>query len=236
MASNITIYFAFTAGLISFLAPCVLPIIPGLLLYLAGGSSDSDNSPKRKDVFINSIFFVLGFSFAFSLVGVLLNSLLSHIAYDVQIWLARIGGLVIIFFGFYLTGLIKLRFLEREHKFRIKIKFKSRYLTSFLFGLAFAVGWSPCVGAILGAIFGLAATQPGSAFGLLLAYSIGLGLPFLLVGMFALPAKRLITKYAYLTKYINFIFGLLIIIIGVLVFTQKLASLVSFEFINRLLL
>src|SRR3990167_4132655 len=126
---------AFLGGLVSFLAPCVLPIIPGFLAYLAGAST-TDTGPKRKEIFINSIFFVLGFSFVFALLGVLLNTLLEKIAYDVQTWLSRIGGVMIIFFGLYLVGLIKISFFEREHKLKIKTGFSgagSRYLTSFLF-------------------------------------------------------------------------------------------------------
>ena len=103
---------AFLGGLVSFLAPCVLPIIPGFLAYLAGAST-TDTGSKRKEIFINSIFFVLGFGIIFSLLGVLLNTILGNIAYDVQIWLSRIGGVMIIFFGLYLIQLIKIPFLER---------------------------------------------------------------------------------------------------------------------------
>ena len=119
---------AFLGGLISFLAPCVLPIIPGFLAYLAGASTTEVGS-KRKDIFVNSVFFVLGFSSVFALLGVLLNTLLEGIAYDVQTWLSRIGGVMIIFFGLYLVGLIKIPFLEKEYKFGVKTKFKSRYAT-----------------------------------------------------------------------------------------------------------
>src|SRR3989338_8061889 len=157
---------AFLGGLISFLAPCVLPIIPGFLAYLAG-SSTAEAGSKRKEIFINGVFFVLGFGIVFALLGVLLNTLLENIAYDVQTWLSRIGGVMIIFFGLYLVRLIRIPFLEREYKFGVKIKLKSRYITSFLFGLAFAAGWTPCVGPALGVILGLAATAPGSAFVLL---------------------------------------------------------------------
>src|SRR3989338_6932435 len=104
---------------------------------------------KQWSIFINSVFFVLGFSIVFSLVGVLLQSVLSNISYIVQKWLGYFGGTVIIFFGLYLLGLVKIPFLEKEHKLKVKRKFKYSYLTSFVFGSAFAVGWTPCVGAIL---------------------------------------------------------------------------------------
>ena len=99
------------------------------------------------DTFKSSIFFVLGFSVVFSLVGVLLQTVLTSVGYSVQTWLARIGGVIIIIFGLYIMGLIKIKFLERDYSVSVKRKFKSSYLTSFVFGAAFAVGWSPCVSA-----------------------------------------------------------------------------------------
>ena len=226
---------AFLGGLISFLAPCVLPIIPGFLAYLAGASTAEAGS-KRKEIFINSIFFVLGFGVVFALLGVLLNTLLESVAYDAQIWLSRIGGVMIIFFGLYLVGLIKIPFLEKEYKFGVKTKFKSRYVTSFLFGLAFAAGWTPCVGPALGVILGLAATQPGSAFILLLTYSLGLGIPFLIVGAFTGQAAEFINRHAVGLKYLNIVFGVILLALGVLIFTQKLSLIANFEFLNQLLL
>lgn len=233
---ELTIVIAFAAGVISFLAPCVLPIIPGFLAYLAG-SSLAESKTHRRDVFLNALFFVLGFSSIFAALGVLLNTLLEAIAYDVQIWLARIGGGIIIFFGLYLAGLIRLSFLERKHSFVVQqTASRSRFVTSFLFGAAFAAGWTPCVGAALGSILGLAATQPGSAFSLLLAYSLGLGVPFLIVGYFAAPASRLINRFVGAIHYINLAFGLLLVVFGVLIFTQTLALIANFEFLNEMLL
>jgi cytochrome c-type biogenesis protein len=226
---------SFLGGLVSFLAPCVLPIIPGFLAYLAGAST-TEAGVKRKEIFVNSIFFVLGFSIVFALLGVLLNTLLESIAYDVQLWLSRIGGVMIIFFGLYLVGLIRIPFLEREYKFRVKMQFKSRYLTSFLFGLAFAAGWTPCVGPALGVILGLAATQPGSAFVLLLTYALGLGIPFLIVGAFTGQATEFINRHAVGLKYLNIAFGVILLALGVLIFTQKLPLIANFEFLNKILL
>ena len=233
--NDVSIFVAFFAGIVSFLAPCVLPIIPGFLAYLAGSTTEDGNG-NRKEIFINSVFFVLGFSLIFAILGVVLNTVLEAIAYDVQQWLSRIGGVIIIFFGLYLTGLIKIGFLEKEHKIKVTKKFKSRYATSFVFGSAFAAGWTPCVGAALGAILGLAATQPGSAFGLLMAYAIGLGIPFLLVGLFATQASVFINKYSSSIKYFNAIFGVILIILGVLIYTNNLARIANFELLNRVLL
>lgn len=232
---EITLAIAFIAGVVSFLAPCVLPIIPGFLAYLAGSTADGSVT-RRRDIFLNSLFFVLGFSLVFAALGVLLNTILEAVAYDVQQWLARIGGGLIIFFGLYLVGLIKLPFLEREHKFSVRLKFHSKFLTSLLFGAAFAAGWTPCVGAVLGGILGLAAAQPGSAFALLLSYALGLGLPFLLVGIFASQASHLIERYAGSLGVVNKLFGLVLIALGILAFTQKLNLIANFDLLNSILL
>ncbi len=235
MFSEVGIALAFTAGLVSFLAPCVLPIIPGFLAYLAG-TSVAESGSKRREVFLNSLCFVLGFSLVFAAVGVLLNTVLSERGFEARQWLNRIGGGLIIFFGLYLTELIRIPYLEREHKIRVHQRFQSRYLSSVVFGAAFAAGWTPCVGAALGAILGLAAAQPGTAFYLLLAYALGLGLPFLLVGLFAAPASALINRYAHAIHYVNIAFGLLLVAFGILIFVDRLSRIANFEFLNRLLL
>ena len=147
--ADVNVIIAFIAGIISFLSPCVLPLIPGFLAYL---SSVSGKEVNRTRIFLNSIFFVFGFSLIFGLLGVLLNTILERIAYSVQTWLSRISGVIIIIFGLYLLGLIKINFLEKEHKLKVKKQFSISYLTSFIFGVAFAVGWTPCVSAVLGSI------------------------------------------------------------------------------------
>ena len=230
--AEVTIAIAFLAGIVSFLSPCVLPIIPGFLAYLAGAASAEEAKAKRKEIFFNSVFFVLGFSIVFSLLGVLLNTLLETVAYDAQAWLARIGGIMIIFFGLYLVGLVKIPFLERAHTIKVKTRFGSRYLTSVVFGAAFAAGWTPCVGAALGAILALSATQPGSAFILLLSYSLGLGIPFLIVGAFTSQATAFISRHGNAMNYIKIIFGIILIILGILAFTQKLPLIANLDVIN----
>ncbi len=226
---------AFIAGVVSFLSPCVLPIIPGFLAYLAG-STQVASVTKRRDIFVNAVFFVLGFSVVFALLGILLQTILLSVGFEVQAWTSRIGGIVIIFFGLYLVGLIKIGFLERDHKITIKKTFNSRYLTSFVFGIAFAVGWTPCVGAVLGGILALATSAPLSAFLLLFIYALGLGLPFLLVGLFTAQATSLIARIGDRFKYVNMAFGVILIILGVLVFTENLSLLGNFNFINNLFL
>jgi len=231
---EIPIIFAFFAGLISFLSPCVLPLVPAFLSYLAGTNiSEAEN--KRAEIFITSVFYALGFTIVFSLLGVLLNTLLEAVAYDVQIWLSRIGGILIVFFGLYLMEFVHLPFLDREHRFNVSTRFKSKYLTAFVFGAAFAAGWTPCVGAVLGAILGLAATAPGSAFILLFSYSLGLALPFLLVGLFATTASKFINKYTKPMRYIRIVFGAVLVGIGILVFSQNLSRLANISILIDLL-
>lgn len=232
---EIPIAAAFVAGLVSFLSPCVLPIIPGFLAYLAG-TSLNEAGTKRRDIFFNSFFFVLGFSLVFAALGVLLNTLLEAVAYGAQIWLSRLGGAIMIFFGLYLTGIVSLPFLEREYRPATGIRFHSRYFTSTLFGAAFAAGWTPCVGAILGGILGLAASAPGSAFTLLFAYSLGLGLPFLLVGFFASQSSAFIHRFTGVFHYVSIMFGVVLIILGILAFTQNLNRVANLELLNRVLL
>ncbi len=238
--NDLSIFIAFTAGLVSFIAPCVLPLIPGFLAYLSGGSAtqktSEENLTGRREIFLNSVFFVLGFSVVFSTLGVLLNTTLAFIASDVSTWLSRIGGALIIFFGLYLTGLIRVGFLEQSHVFSVTRKFRIQYVTSFVFGVAFASGWTPCVGAVLGAILGLATSTPGSAFVLLFAYSLGLGLPFLAVGLFAGEATALLQRIARVAYIVNIIFGVILIVLGILVFTGELSRIASFEFLNRIVL
>jgi len=230
---NIPLVFAFIAGLISFLSPCVLPLIPGYLAYLAG-SSTAEEKPKQIDLFMSSVFSVLGFALVFAIMGILLNTVLKETAYSVQMWLSRLGGVIIIIFGLFLTGLLQIPFLER--KYRLRLKFNSKLLTSFVFGASFAVGWSPCVGAALGSILGLAATHPLMSFSLLFTYSIGFGIPFLIVGAFTAQASALITKYYKWLLYLKVLFGVFLIFVGILIFTQSLNLIANFQILNDIIL
>ena len=201
---------------------------------------NDQNKPvkEKRDwrIFLASVFFVLGFAVVFSLVGVLLQSVLSEAAPSIQVWLGRVGGVIIIAFGLYLLGLLKIKFLEKEHKLQVKKKFNSMYLTSFVFGAAFAVGWTPCVGAVLGAILTLAVIQPGTAFFLMMAYSLGLGIPFLLVGLFTSQARKLIIRAGKWIKYFQYLFGAILVFIGVLVFTNQLSRIANLEIVTNLLI
>ncbi|MCH8986814.1 sulfite exporter TauE/SafE family protein [Patescibacteria group bacterium] len=233
-AENIGYIIAFVAGLVSFIAPCVVVLIPAFLAHLAGTSLKDlkeGEVPKRNwSIFFSTIFFVVGFTVIFVLLGASIGFLSSFIT-GAQVWIGRIGGLIIILFGFYTLGLVKIPFLEREHKLRVTKKGSGvQYFTSFTIGAAFAIGWTPCVGVVLAGILLLAGTT-GSVLGgtlLLLTYSAGLMLPFLLVGLFTAQAQGFFVRYARIFSYVNYVAGVLLIILGVLVFTNFLSQVVGY--------
>lgn len=237
-----TILIAFVAGLSSFVAPCILPMIPAFLAYISGttvteiGSRNgSVLSINRLNIVFNTIFFVLGFSIVFSVLGVLINGVLSSATSEITESLNIVGGVIIVTFGIFLLLSTKIRSLNIEKKFFPK-KTKSSYPMSFVFGLAFAAGWTPCVGPILGTILTLAATTPSISFSLLLAYSFGLGIPFILMGIFFSKATKIIRSMTKHLKYYNVILGMFIIILGILVFTNQLAYIANFPLLNDLVL
>ena len=239
---EITLGIALLAGLGSFVAPCILPMIPAFLAYISGTTLSEINqksntktvSINRSKIVLNSVFFVLGFSVVFSALGVTINSVLSTSSQNI-IEMNYVGGIIIIGFGIFLLFSMKIQKLNIEKKFLPKTS-KSNYLMSFVFGLSFAAGWTPCVGPILGTILTLAATTPSIAFNLLLMYSLGLGIPFILLGIFFSRANKIIHSMNKHLKYYNLILGGLIIILGVLVFTNQLAILANFPLLNKLLL
>ncbi|MEK6964714.1 MAG: cytochrome c biogenesis protein CcdA [Thermoproteota archaeon] len=240
--SDITIAIAALAGLGSFVAPCILPMIPAFLAYISGTAIAELNqkgnttlSINRTNIILNTVFFVLGFSVVFSAIGVLINSVLSNSATELVTTLNQIGGIIIIGFGGFLLLSTKFVSLNVEKRFFPK-KTKSSYPLSFLFGLAFAAGWTPCVGPILGTILTLAATTPAMSFNLLLAYSLGLGIPFILMGVFFSRATRIVRAMNKHLKYYSLILGSFIIVLGILVFTNQLAYIASFPLLNELVL
>ncbi|HKG87433.1 MAG TPA: cytochrome c biogenesis protein CcdA [Nitrososphaeraceae archaeon] len=189
----------------------------------------------RLNIFLNTVYFVLGFSLVFAVLGVILNSVLVTVGIGFQSALQSIGGVVIILFGAYLILSTKLRRLNFEKKMTKLPRFKTSYITSFVFGAAFAAGWTPCVGPILGSTFTLAATAPGAAYNSLLAYSLGLGIPFLITGAFFSQATGLIRRMVKYLKYFNPIMGAVLIILGILVFTNQLALLGNFPLANQVI-
>ena len=239
---ELTIAIAAVAGLGSFLAPCILPMIPAFLAYISGttlteiqqNNGTINFVSSRLKIFLNSIFFVLGFIVVFSIVGIIINSVLSH-TIGTLTGFNYIGGIIIIAFGSFMMLSSKLKKLNFEKKF-LPNRTKSSYPMSFLFGLAFATGWTPCIGPILGSILTLAATTPSHAFVLLLSYSVGLGIPFILMGVFFSRFTRLIKAMSKHLKYYSIIMGGFMIALGVLVFTNQLAAIASFPLLNNILL
>ncbi len=191
----------------------------------------------RLNIFLNTVYFVLGFSLIFAVLGVILNSVLVSTvgASGFQHSLTMIGGVVIVGFGAYLILSTKLRNLNFEKKMTKIPRFKTSYITSFVFGAAFAAGWTPCVGPILGSTFALAATQPGAAYNSLLAYSMGLGIPFLITGAFFSQATGMIRKMVKHLKYFNLVMGSILIIVGILLFTNQLTLLSNIPLADQLI-
>ena len=241
--SEITLAVATLAGLGSFVAPCILPMIPAFLAYISGSTLSELNQKggsqtiaiNRTKIILNTIFFVLGFSVVFSTLGVIINSALANSSTELIESFNQVGGIIIIGFGVFLLLSIKINKLNIERKF-IPKRSNASYPLSFVFGLAFAAGWTPCVGPILGTILTLAATTPSVAFNLLLVYSLGLGIPFILMGVFFSRANKVIKAMSKHLKYYNLILGSFIIILGVLVFTNQLAYIANFPLLNELLL
>lgn len=241
--AEVSIAVAVLAGIGSFVAPCILPMIPAFLAYISGTTLydlNQNNQSKtitinRTNIILNSVFFVLGFSVIFSIMGVIINSTLSNYSGEITEGLNQIGGIVILSFGVFLLLSTKINKLNIEKKFLPK-RSKSSYPMSFVFGVAFAAGWTPCVGPILGTILTLAATTPSIAFNLLLAYSLGLGIPFIMIGIFYSRANRIIRGMSKHLKYYNLVLGGFIIILGILVFTNQLAYIANFPLLNELVL
>ena len=241
--AEITLAVAALAGLGSFVAPCILPMIPAFLAYISGTTvselsqktGSSVISVNRSSVILNTIFFVLGFSVVFATLGVVINSVLGSSAAGFINNFNQVGGIIIVGFGVFLLLSNRFRSLNIEKKFFPK-RTKASYPMSFLFGLAFAAGWTPCVGPVLGTILTLAATTPAMAFNLLLVYSLSLGIPFILMGVFFSRATRVIQSMSKHLKYYSVILGGLIIVLGVLVFTNQLAVIANFPLLNELVL
>jgi len=240
--SEVTIFVALIAGLGSFFAPCILPIVPAFLAYISGTTiSDLSKSNQTSKIFINkanvmfnTIFFVLGFSIVFSVVGVTINSTVASNALNLISNFSQIGGIIIIGFGSFMILSSKINRLNFEKKI-MPTKSGASFPLSFIFGLAFAGGWTPCVGPILGAILTLAATTPSVSFNLLLAYSLGLGIPFIIMGGLITQANRFVTRISKHLKYVTVILGTLIIFLGILVFTNQLAIIASFPLLNDII-
>lgn len=216
---------AFVAGLLMFLAPCTLPLVPGYLAFI-GGSAHAER--RRLSIFLNGLWYVIGFSVVFVFLGSIFGFFGATLRLDQREILSRIGGVFIVFFGLFLIGGSQwklFRFLNGEKTIHFKHLQPGKPLSSFLFGATFAVGWTPCVGPILASILFLASTAGTAWEGALLLtiFAAGMGIPFLLLAATVdLAAARLKTLNRYL-PIIQKIGGLLLIILGVLMATDSIA-------------
>ncbi|MCD6429697.1 MAG: sulfite exporter TauE/SafE family protein [Deltaproteobacteria bacterium] len=216
--SQISLLIAFTAGILSFISPCVLPLIPSYLTYITGISFDElvesrSRSVRRRTLF-HSLFFILGFTLVFVALGAS-ATYVGNFFQENQVLIRRVGGVIVVLLGIHITGLVKLNLLEREKRFEFNDK-PLGYLGSVLVGIAFAAGWTPCIGPILASILLYASTSEnvGGGVTLLVAYSLGLGLPFLVS---ALAFNTFLSYFSRFNRYlriVSIVSGIFLVIVG----------------------
>lgn len=230
---HISLLAAFSAGLLSFVSPCVLPLVPSYISYITGLSVEqladvTERQRFKRSIVVNSLLFIAGFSGVFVALGAS-ASLIGQLLWEYQDHVRRIGGILIIIFGLYLLGALKLNFLTTEKR----LHFRSRpvgYLGSFLIGVAFAAGWTPCVGPVLGTILLYASTTESSMDGvtLLTAYSLGLGLPLFAT---ALGVDRFLDYFKQVRAYlwgVSMVSGVFLVVVGVMIYANSLTLITSF--------
>lgn len=223
---------AIFAGLLSFISPCVLPLIPGYLSFISGVSveelSTGASSSQQRKLFVNTLFFVAGFSLVFVVLGASATSLGSLLQRYMPIF-NKVAGVVVFIFGLHVVGLFKIKLLNYEKRFHAQEK-KTGVLGSMVIGIAFAFGWTPCIGPILGTILTLAAQQDSINQGiiLLLFYSAGLGVPFILT---ALLFNYLIGAFSFIKRHfraVEIVSGGLLMLVGVAIFFDLLQRFSNF--------
>jgi cytochrome c-type biogenesis protein len=224
--SQITIGLAFLAGLASFLSPCVFSLVPAYVGYLSGRAASAANAANggkagsdRLVTFAHGLAFVVGFSTVFVILGVAVSAA-GGLLFDVRFYLAKIGGIVVIIFGLHMIGVYRIPFLEYDARFHAAPSRKWGYLSSALLGVFFSAGWSPCVGPVLGTILTLAINGGSVALGtrLLSAYSVGLAVPFLLAALGIGWVTAILRRYSKLMRYVEIAMGVVMVIVGVLLF------------------
>ncbi|CUH91807.1 cytochrome c biogenesis protein CcdA [Herbinix luporum] len=222
---NISFLLVFIEGFLSFLSPCVIPLIPIYMSYLAGNAKQTDEEGrityKQTAVFIHTIFFVLGISFAFFLLGMTFTALGTFFKTN-QLLFTRIGGILIIALGLYQVGLLDIKFLHKERKLRLNlINRQMNPLAAFIMGFTFSFAWTPCVGPALSSVLILASGAKSSLIGnlLVLIYAVGFIIPFLLLGLFTSQVLNFLKSKQKLLKYTVKIGGVILILIGIMTFT-----------------
>lgn len=227
-SSQISISLAFVAGLLSFLSPCMLPLVPIYLTQLVGQSvSQSGEQPARWRTFLHAAMFVSGFTLAFVALGAT-ASVLGSILHAYQFQLREIGGVLLIIIGLHLAGILTIPLFYRQKRLEIH-PIRPNYPASLLIGIIFAIGWTPCISLVLGSVLGLAATTTSlrQGVGLLLAYSLGMGAPFLLLGLGLNQASRFLKRLSPYLGKIQVITGLVMMGVGIMIFFNWLV------FLNR---
>ena len=215
---------AFVAGLLSFLSPCVLPLVPSYLGFLTGMTLP-EVSARRHQALVHALLFVAGFSLIFILLGASATALGRALHYY-QVWLQRVGGALIILFGLLCLGVFSSRLLSQERRVQLDRK-PVGYLGSALVGMAFAAGWTPCIGPVLGGILGLAATSSDVSRGmaLLAAYSAGLALPFLLAAVAIESFFGWFQRFRRFLPWVMRVSGVLLVLVGMLLLTGEFTRL-----------
>jgi cytochrome c-type biogenesis protein len=217
---------AFAAGILSFLSPCVLPLIPAYFTFITGFSleelTENRHSEIRKKVFLSTLLFVSGFSLIFILMGAS-ASYLGSLMFNHRELIRIIGGILIILMGVHLTGIIRIPGLDVEKRINIEKK-PLHFLGIVIIGMAFGAGWSPCIGPLLGSILIIAGSQETVWQGIVLlaVYSAGLALPFIIISVFIHLLLIVIKKASRVLQYINTAAGILLIIVGLILVTNKL--------------
>jgi cytochrome c-type biogenesis protein len=215
---------AFAAGLLSFLSPCVLPLVPSYVGFLTGMTL-TEVTRRRRVALTHALLFVGGFSLVFILLGASATALGRALNYY-QVWLQRIGGVLIIGFGLVCLGLFNLRLLNQERRLHLERK-PVGYLGSLLVGMAFAAGWTPCIGPVLGAILGLAATSNDVLRGMLLltVYSAGLAIPFLIAAVAVDSFLDWFQRFRRFLPWVMRISGIMLVLVGVLLVSGEFTRL-----------
>ena len=230
--SEVSLMAAFLAGLLSFISPCVLPLVPGYISFISGISLEDIENKRQQNkntIIISSLFFIIGFSLVFILLGAT-ATLLGSFLLEKAFILKKVAGLIIIFFGIHISGLYRIKFLDYEKRIYTNTRPVNIIVGPFLMGLAFAFGWTPCIGPVLAAILVYAGTQDTVSQGILLLtlYSAGLGIPFLLTALAINKFYLFSNKIKKHFKVIEIVGGALLILIGGLILTDNLQRIVYY--------